>query len=303
MARRIGSKEVPVTVRKLIPLAAAFGLWAAGPVEAQQMPVPSASKKENQDLADAVATKLKKSGAVGKGSKVDISVRDGVVDLSGTVTSHKQHEEILRTLTSVKGIKRIESAIQVVGEGPAPTAAAPEMMITPAAMTSPAPMMAPPVPPAPAMMPVKPAAMEMPAPTPELKSHFSPLQRTAGQAEGGPIMPPSSPISALPPLGAAPGMAMTDPVPLNGMPAMAPIDPAGPRMPPYAWPTYAPYNNYSRVAYPAAYPYNAFPYIGPFYPFPKVPLGWRKVVLEWEDGHWYIGQLSSPYDYWRVKFW
>src|SRR5262249_30644361 len=138
MARRIGSKEVPVTVRKLIPLAAAFGLWAAGPVEAQQMPVPSASKKENQDLADAVATKLKKSGAVGKGSKVDISVRDGVVDLSGTVTSHKQHEEILRTLTSVTGIKRIESAIQVVGEGPAPTAAAPEMMITPAAMTSPA---------------------------------------------------------------------------------------------------------------------------------------------------------------------
>src|SRR5262249_2662450 len=95
----------------------------------------------------------------------------------------------------------------------------------------------------------------------------------------------------------------SEPVPMNGMPAMAPVDPAGPRLPPYAWPTYAPYNNYSRVAYPQTYPYNPFPYMGPYSPFPKVPLGWRKVVLEWEDGHWYYGRLSSPVDYWRVKFW
>jgi hypothetical protein len=98
-------------------------------------------------------------------------------------------------------------------------------------------------------------------------------------------------------------MPTGDPVPLNGMPAMAPVDPSGPRLPPYAWPTYAPYNNYSRVAYPQTYPYNAFPYIGPYYPFPRVPLGWRKVQLEWEDGHWYYGKLSSPHDFWRVKFW
>lgn len=84
---------------------------------------------------------------------------------------------------------------------------------------------------------------------------------------------------------------------------MTALDPAGPRLPPYAWPTYAPYNNMSRVAYPQSYPYNAFPYIGPYYPFPKVPLGWRKVVLEWEDGHWYYGKLASPQDMWRVKFW
>ena len=59
----------------------------------------------------------------------------------------------------------------------------------------------------------------------------------------------------------------------------------------------------SRVAYPQAYPYNAFPFIGPYYPFPKVPLGWRKVTLEWEDGHWYLGRNSAPHDYWRVRFW
>ncbi|VTR97597.1 BON domain-containing protein [Tuwongella immobilis] len=76
-----------------------------------------------------------------------------------------------------------------------------------------------------------------------------------------------------------------------------------PKMPGYAWPTYAPYNNLSRVAYPTAYPYNAWPFIGPFYPFPKVPLGWRKVTLEWEDGHWYYGPSGQPQDYWRVRFW
>ncbi len=77
---------------------------------------------------------------------------------------------------------------------------------------------------------------------------------------------------------------------------------AGPNLPPYAWPTYAPYPNMSRVGYPTAYPQNAFPFIGPFYPFPKVPLGWRSVTLSWEDGHWWMGRKQTPQDYWRVKF-
>jgi len=298
MARRIGNKEVPVTARNLFPLAAAFGLWVAGPVEAQEMPAPAASKKqqkENQELADAVASKLKKSGVVGKGAKVDITVRDGVVDLSGMVTSHQQHEDILRALTGVKGLKRIESGLQVAGAtAPAPMMA-PQMM-APQMM---APQVAPPK--APEMAP-PPTVMPAAAPARPLTSHFSPVQRAGGD-EAAPLAAPSFPITALPPAGPGAGAVAIDPVPLNGLPAMAPIDPAGPKMPPYAWPTYAPYNNYSRVAYPASYPYNAFPYIGPFYPFPKVPLGWRKVILEWEDGHWYIGKVSSPYDYWRVKFW
>lgn len=98
------------------------------------------------------------------------------------------------------------------------------------------------------------------------------------------------------------GGPLVEPAPL-GAPGMHTPDMQAPPLPAYAWPTYAPYNNYSRVGYPQAYPYNAFPFIGPYYPFPKVPLGWRKVVLEWEDGHWYIGRASTPHDYWRVKFW
>ncbi len=111
---------------------------------------------------------------------------------------------------------------------------------------------------------------------------------------GGPGMPPLTG-------GGVQGMPL-DPIPLV-QPAMPAYDMTGPKMPPYSWPTYAPYPNFSRVAYPQAYPYNAFPFIGPYYPFPKVPLGWRSVKLEWEDGHWYLGRLSTPYDYWRVKFW
>lgn len=119
--------------------------------------------------------------------------------------------------------------------------------------------------------------------------------------EGGPrlspapsAVPPSMPVAAV-------GNPMVEPLPLGPAGGGAAMG-GSPPLPPYAWPTYAPYPNMSRVAYPTAYPYNAFPYIGPFYPFPKVPLGWRSVTLSWEDGHWWLGRKQSPADYWRVKF-
>jgi BON domain len=119
--------------------------------------------------------------------------------------------------------------------------------------------------------------------------------------DAGAIAAPVAPLP-LAPLGGPPINPIVEPAPL-GVPGQFSPDMQAPNLPPYAWPTYAPYNNVSRVAYPQAYPYNAFPFIGPYYPFPKVPLGWRKVTLEWEDGHWYLGRNSAPQDYWRVKFW
>lgn len=113
--------------------------------------------------------------------------------------------------------------------------------------------------------------------------------------------------------------------PLDGAPAVAPAPapsgypmepipayraPAGygqytqaPPLPNNAWPTYAPYNNYSRVAYPQVYPCEAFPNIGPFYPYPKAPLGWRNVKMSFDDGHWYLGSHAGPRDWWAVRFW
>lgn len=124
--------------------------------------------------------------------------------------------------------------------------------------------------------------------TPLSPAPLAPIGPGLGYPVAAPLAPAGSPI--------------VEPTPL-GIPGQAAPDLQAPNLPPYAWPTYAPYPNVSRVAYPQAYPYNAFPFIGPYYPFPKVPLGWRKVTLEWDDGHWYLGRNATPHDYWRVKFW
>jgi hypothetical protein len=121
-----------------------------------------------------------------------------------------------------------------------------------------------------------------------------PIQHTGAPPMAGDM------LGAPAPYGPAVGGAI-DPVPLNGPGPGLGMNP--PSMPPYAWPTYAPYNNYSRVAYPNEYPQAAFPYIGPMYPFPKVPLGYRAIKLEWEDGHWWYGRTATKRDYWMVRYW
>jgi hypothetical protein len=63
---------------------------------------------------------------------------------------------------------------------------------------------------------------------------------------------------------------------------------AMPGYPNYAWPSYAPYPNFSAVGYPTVYPWQAWPNIGPFYPYPEVPLDWRAVTLRWDDGLWWL---------------
>jgi hypothetical protein len=104
-----------------------------------------------------------------------------------------------------------------------------------------------------------------------------------GEPAAGKMGPEPTPIFQAPP-GPQPGM----------MP---------PRMPPYAWPAYAPYNNFSRVAYPNLYPYQSWPFIGPFYPYPKIPPGWRSITLSWQDGYWWYGKNATPHDWWRVRYW
>lgn len=119
----------------------------------------------------------------------------------------------------------------------------------------------------------------------------SPTLTSNGVSGNEPI--PGAPLNNLPP---EPLPSYRIPVPAHGMTGTPPL-------PPYAWPTYAPYNNFSRVAYPTCYPYEAFPYFGPFYPFPKVPLGWRAVKLEWNDGFWFLSTHAQRYDYWVLRFW
>ena len=112
-----------------------------------------------------------------------------------------------------------------------------------------------------------------------------------------------APAVPTPPAALAPGQP-AEPLPVFAAPQPGPYDCLDPKMPPYAWPTYAPYNNYSRVAYPLAYPYRAWPFIGPPYPFPKVPLGWRSVTLYWQDGPWYFSSstVANKCDWWRLRY-
>ncbi len=90
--------------------------------------------------------------------------------------------------------------------------------------------------------------------------------------------------------------AFTQPTVAAAVPAYMPAASAGvvppqhdhPQMPGYAWPSYASHPNYAGVTYPRQYSPTAWPYIGPFYPYPQVPLGWRKVSLKWKDGWWFL---------------
>jgi len=112
-------------------------------------------------------------------------------------------------------------------------------------------------------------------------------------SEGGPAgnVPPGVGPGSYGPMAGGPGGGLGAPMPMGGagvgMPPV-PMRGDGPNMPNYAWPSYASYPNYAALQYPTQYSPTAWPYIGPFYPYPQVPLGWRRVSLEWDDGWWFL---------------
>jgi hypothetical protein len=108
-----------------------------------------------------------------------------------------------------------------------------------------------------------------------------------GYAAGGQAVGQAGPESYA---GGGPGYS-GGPMPMGGTGVGMPPIPGrgdGPNMPNYAWPSYAASPNVAAVQYPTQYSPTAWPYIGPFYPYPQVPLGWRRVSLEWDDGWWWL---------------
>jgi len=102
-----------------------------------------------------------------------------------------------------------------------------------------------------------------------------------------PVPGQAAPAAAMPPAGfghPGPGSAQT----IYNMP----------NLPQYAWPATASYPNSAQVSYPKQYSASAWPYIGPFYPYPQVPLGWRRVSLEWKDGMWQLDFNSRTEKWW-----
>ncbi|MEO1615936.1 MAG: BON domain-containing protein [Planctomycetota bacterium] len=109
---------------------------------------------------------------------------------------------------------------------------------------------------------------QMAGPQPNMPAPMMPAAHQMGGAMGAPVM--------------------GTPVPMNQGGGMGAPRYDAPNLPNYAWPGYASYPNYAALTYPQQYSPSAWPYIGPFYPYPQVPLGWRKVSLEWDDGWWFL---------------
>jgi hypothetical protein len=221
-------------------------------------------------MADAIAANLRQSGQL-RQYCVDVSYRAGTAELTGVVNDQPQREEVLRIVQGVPGVERVIDHLSLAN-------------------------------------PVRPVAADIDekggaAQPPALPKLPPPVREGEAAAPPGAIPPGAVPPGAIPPGAVPPGaVGPGQPIPVfQGAPGV-PYGLNPPKMPPYAWPTYAPYNNYSRVAYPTAYPYNAFPFIGPIYPFPKVPLGWRSVKLEFEDGYWWFSKTASRYDWWHLRY-
>ncbi len=139
----------------------------------------------------------------------------------------------------------------------------------------------------------------------QVKNQVTVARNIAHQAgrpapNGVPMRPPMQQVAfnqEAGPMGGGGGMpAMGMPVPMAHGPSHQVYD--MPNLPNYAWPSYAQYPNSAAITYPKEYSASAWPYIGPFYPYPQVPLGWRSASLEWDDGKWNLNFRSRTDKWW-----
>jgi osmotically-inducible protein OsmY len=228
----------------------------------------AASAANDQQLVADVVGALGAAQQQGtlRGFGVDVKSSGGIVTLKGRAANESVREQIVGITESVPGVQGINEQIAVI-TAPAPPQAAADGVPAQLASSRMAPVSVDEVP-----------TMVAPQPRREatpVTQVAAPVMQTQAAA---PVM--GSPVAGSP-MPAAP-------VPMNyGTPVGAPRYDA-PNLPNYAWPGYAAYPNYAALTYPQQYSPTAWPYIGPFYPYPQVPLGWRKVSLEWDDGWWFL---------------
>lgn len=237
----------------------------------------------NQEEANKIAQRLTQQYPQ---YNIEVAYQEGKVRLRGEVGSEAEKAEIANFVRRIPKVRAVSETMTVspsaayVQAAPAIQYAEPAGGIRPIQALTPAN-------PAPAL-PATPIAPAAPAPA----AAAAPIEY---EYAGAPIGVPAeatvvgapgavrSPSDFFAPQGAATVAAQ------NGQP----------NLPNYAWPSYANYPNYSQVAYPKQYAASAFPYVGPFYPYPQVPMGWRKVTMEWHDGYWWLdfndGSQNGPF--------
>jgi hypothetical protein len=228
-----------------------------------------ADQAQDKQIAQQVIQRLqaeKNNGAL-KGFNLDLQVEDGTLWMSGRVTSSEQQDKVLDIARRVPGVKQVVNDLTL-----APQPAMPTIKQTSGTTFA-----------APAAKSVLVSnSTKKPAATSNVKrtSYGSPAASSRPVA-----FAPARPVNHQEIVNAG------QPQPMYMPPSGQGVSPARydhPQMPGYAWPSYASHPNYAGVSYPKQYSASAWPYIGPFYPYPQVPLGWRKVTLEWDDGWWFL---------------
>ncbi len=224
-------------------------------------------------ITDAILTKLsaiKSEGAL-RNFELDVSTVRGEVWTRGYVSTPEQKQLVLSTIQHVPGVTKIVDDVNLLTKPGNPIAMASDSHVVSQSSMPVSGFQGAPKPFAPSQLANFQGSMV-----------YDPSCQQGGYAGGG---YPSAPM----------GGQMGGPMPMGGGPSYG----AGvsrydtPQQPNYAWPSYAAYPNYAAVTYPKQYSASAWPYIGPFYPYPQVPLGWRKVALEWDDGLWYLDFSSK----------
>jgi osmotically-inducible protein OsmY len=281
--------------------------FAAATERGEQNNVRQASHDE--EIAKAIFGRLSQAKQNGqlRNFKLDMNVEDGTVWMNGQVTSPKYKNLALDIASRTRGVVKVVDqiavhavpAIQTSNQQQGSSRRAPDVVPVanaPSPIYHPAPAQAAPIQTAPIQT----------APIQTAPIQTAPIQ--AAPIQAAPIQ--AAPIQAAP-IQAAPIQAQLQAVPMQQMqqvqqyqPVAQPAQMMGypsyqaggiaaarydhPHLPQYAWPSYAAHANYGAVTYPQQYSAHAWPYIGPFYPYPQVPLGWRRVELKWKDGWWML---------------
>lgn len=257
---------------------------------------------EDSAMAQHVAGSIKQSGQL-QNYSLGVKYQDGVAWLLGTVASKDQMETAVSLARQVEGVEQVISKLEIEeGKSPAIDNIVDSKVQTAASapQASPENLRLASTESQASVSPVRTSQQAMAqrmARRPMARPMMPRGQQPGPMARGGgmprPMMPghgaaPVRPASYCGP-GAAGGYGGgMGPQPQGHVPGggATGVSYDNAHMPGYAWPSYAAYPNYSALTYPKQYSASAWPYIGPFYPYPQVPLGWRKVCLEWDDGWW-----------------
>ncbi len=272
-----------------------------------------ADSPADEQMAHRIGVQLKQSGQL-HNYEIGVKYHDGVASLDGRVASPEQRSTAVRLAQKIKGVARVECKLSVVNDsrankeenlqlasatenestddvqGESSESAAPLQNYQhrePAAMPSQQQMQQLRMANSGRMGGMSAQRSNMPLPSRQMPS-MMPVRQTSAMGvnqascqscNNGGMMGPGSA-----------GMAMGGGAPMGFVPGGGGSGPnyENPSMPGYAWPSYASYPNYAALSYPQQYSPTAWPYIGPFYPYPQVPLAWRKVSLEWDDGWWFL---------------